>query len=56
MPSRAEETCATDNTRPPKPAEVTCVDPHSCCAVESAERFSERANLMVNIGLTLQKR
>ena len=57
MPSQAAEACAPDGGSLPKSAklmEVTRDDFNPC--LESPDRFSESANLMVNIGLRLQRR
>ena len=54
MPSRAAETCIVGGGPVLKLREVGSGGFH-LCASESTDRFSESANLMVNMGLTLQK-
>jgi len=52
MLSQTVDTCVVDKGPLPKLAELKPFDSHSC--PESADRFSEIANRMVNIGLRLE--
>ena len=56
MSSRTVDICKSGERRLAKLTELKCFNCHSCPPSGSADRLSETANLMVNMGLRLQIR
>jgi len=54
MLSRTAKTCVPGGELLAKSTELKCIDRQSCPPSGSADRFSETANLMVNMGVRLQ--